>query len=74
MTIYAITKGYYSDYRICALTVSKDKAERLKLYFLLIWSPSLYCNFEDTIIKYLIQHMDEDKQWFKYMTTLSADE
>lgn len=30
MTIYAITKGYYSDYRICALTVSKDKAERLK--------------------------------------------
>ena len=30
MKIYAITKGEYSDYHICALTVSKEKAEKLK--------------------------------------------
>lgn len=33
MKIYAITKGIYSDYHICALTTSKSKAERLqKIY------------------------------------------
>ncbi len=30
MKIYAITKGKYSDYHICALTVDKDKAYRLR--------------------------------------------
>lgn len=30
MKIYAITKGDYSAYHICALTVSKEKAEKLK--------------------------------------------
>lgn len=30
MKIYAITQGDYSDYHICALTVNKNKAERLK--------------------------------------------
>lgn len=33
MKIYAITKGEYSDYHICALTTSKSKAEKLqKIY------------------------------------------
>lgn len=30
MKIYAITKGCYSDYHICALTADRDRAERLK--------------------------------------------
>lgn len=33
MKIYAITKGNYSGYHICALTVSKEKAERLNKIF-----------------------------------------
>lgn len=30
MKIYAITKGCYSDYHICALTTSKSKAKKLQ--------------------------------------------
>lgn len=30
MNIYAITKGYYSDYHICALTLDEEKAKRLQ--------------------------------------------
>lgn len=30
MEIYVITKGTYSDYHICALTLDKEKAECLK--------------------------------------------
>ncbi len=30
MKIYAITKGNYSGYHICALTVDKEKASRLR--------------------------------------------
>lgn len=30
MKIYAITQGDYSDYHICALTISKEKAEKIK--------------------------------------------
>ena len=30
MKIYAITKGAYSDYHIIALTIDKNKAERLR--------------------------------------------
>ncbi len=33
MKIYAITKGEYSDYHICALTVDKDRAKKLKEMF-----------------------------------------
>ena len=33
MEIYIITKGTYSDYRICAATTSREKAERLKRLF-----------------------------------------
>lgn len=33
MTLYAITKGEYSDYRICALTANKAKAERLSVLY-----------------------------------------
>lgn len=33
MKIYAITKGTYSSYRICALTTSESKAKELqKIY------------------------------------------
>lgn len=30
---YVITKGYYSDYRICAVTLDKDIAEKLRKKF-----------------------------------------
>ena len=31
--VYVITKGQYSDYHICAVTMDKDRAERMrKLY------------------------------------------
>lgn len=30
MKIYAITKGHYSDYHICALTINKAKANQLE--------------------------------------------
>lgn len=33
MKIYVITKGYYSDYHICAVTIDKNKAELLKEKF-----------------------------------------
>ena len=43
MKIYAITKGTYSDYHICALTVDKNRAERLK---------KIYSNnYEEAIIE-----------------------
>lgn len=33
MKVYVITQGCYSDYHICAVTLDKDKAERLqKMY------------------------------------------
>ena len=31
MTVYVITKGSYSDYGICAVTLDKDVAERLRV-------------------------------------------
>lgn len=33
MKAYVITKGEYSDYHICAVTLDKDKAEQLKKLF-----------------------------------------
>ena len=30
MKVYVITTGEYSDYRICAVTLDKEKAEKLK--------------------------------------------
>lgn len=30
MKIYVITKGFYSDYHICAVTTNEEKAEKLK--------------------------------------------
>lgn len=33
MKIYAVTKGEYSDYHICALTTSAEKAEHLQKLF-----------------------------------------
>lgn len=33
MKVYVITCGEYSDYRICAVTLSKRKAEKLKRKF-----------------------------------------
>lgn len=37
MTAYVITKGEYSDYHICAVTLDKDKAEQLKKLFTDEW-------------------------------------
>lgn len=31
--VYIITKGRYSDYHICAVTLDKDRAERLRKMF-----------------------------------------
>lgn len=31
--VYVITKGCYSDYHICAVTLDKEKAERLRKMF-----------------------------------------
>lgn len=31
--VYVITKGCYSDYHICAVTLDKEKAERLRKLF-----------------------------------------
>ncbi len=33
MTVYVITSGEYSDYRICAVTLDPQKAERLKVIY-----------------------------------------
>ena len=30
MKVYVITQGYYSDYHICAVTLDKQEAERLR--------------------------------------------
>lgn len=32
--VYIITSGKYSDYRICAVTLDKDKAEKLKKMYI----------------------------------------
>lgn len=47
MTIYAITKGDYSDYHICALTVNKEKAEQLKKLYTTKWGEAFIEIFED---------------------------
>ena len=31
--VYVVTKGCYSDYHICAVTLDKEKAERLRVLF-----------------------------------------
>ena len=40
MKAYIITKGEYSDYHICAVTLDKDKAEQLKKLFTNDWHES----------------------------------
>lgn len=47
MKIYAITKGCYSDYHICALTVNKKKAKRLKKLYSDKWEDTSVETFED---------------------------
>lgn len=47
MTLYAITKGEYSDYHICALTADKEKAERLKKIFTDKWDEAEIEEYED---------------------------
>lgn len=51
MKIYAITKGCY-NYHICALTVSKEKAERLKKLYTYgdssFYGEAMIEEFEDT--------------------------
>lgn len=47
MKIYAITKGTYSDYHICALTLDKEKAGRLKKVYSDSWGEAIIEVFED---------------------------
>lgn len=46
MTAYVITKGEYSDYHICAVTLDKDKAEQLKKFFTDEWHDAYVEEFE----------------------------
>ena len=46
MTAYIITKGEYSDYHICAVTLDKDKAEQLKKLFTDEWNDAYIEKFE----------------------------
>lgn len=47
MKIYAITKGSYSDYHICALTVNEDKAYRLQKIYSDDYERASITEFED---------------------------
>ncbi len=47
MRIYAITKGRYSDYHICALTADKEKAKRLKKIYSDTYDEACIEVFED---------------------------
>lgn len=47
MKIYAITKGEYSDYHICALTIDKAKAERLAKIYSDSWRKASISTFDD---------------------------
>ena len=47
MTYYAITKGEYSDYHICAITADKEKAERLKKIYTDEWDDAEIEEYED---------------------------
>lgn len=47
MKIYAITRGHYSSYEICALTVSKEKAEKLRKLYSDNWYDANIEEFED---------------------------
>ncbi len=47
MKIYAVTKGQYSDYHICALTTSKSNAERLRVLYSNDWDDAVIEEFED---------------------------
>ena len=46
MKAYIITKGEYSDYHICAVTLDKDKAEQLKKLFTNDWHDTYVEEFE----------------------------
>lgn len=46
MTAYVITKGEYSDYHICAVTLDKDKAEQLKKLFTDEWHDAYIEEYE----------------------------
>jgi hypothetical protein len=51
--VYVITKGIYSDYHICAVTLDKSRAERLKKL--------LYENYEEaTIEEYTLNEYKEN--------------
>lgn len=47
MKLYAITKGHYSDYHICTLASSKEKAERLKVLYTDDWNDARIEEYED---------------------------
>lgn len=41
MTVYVITKGCYSDYGICAVTLDKEVAERLRVLHTDRWDDAM---------------------------------
>lgn len=57
MKIYAITKGKYSDYHICALTIDKDKAEKIKRKYSDMYEDTQIEEFEDG------EGMDDNLYW-----------
>lgn len=59
MELYAITKGDYSDYHICALTADKDKAEELRK----VCSDR---NGDAEIETYIDGDMEDRKLWWSY--------
>ena len=57
MTYYAITKGEYSDYHICAITADKDKAERLQKIYTDHYEDAEIEEYEENDEKYLESRM-----------------
>lgn len=51
MKVYVITQGCYSDYHICAVTLDKDKAERLRKMYTAKESCYGYCRSDDAEIE-----------------------
>lgn len=62
MKIYAVTQGEYSDYHICALTLSAEKAERIKKVYSTFFHPAeieIYEDGEDAELNFLFCYESE---------------
>lgn len=69
MKIYAITRGCYSDYEICALTVDKDRAEKIKKILTYQGDEATIETFEDGELGkdvQLLWHVEPNRDWFTY--------